>query len=847
MESVVSKRNPPQWGFGGIPSGVDVQSAPGESSRHVPRSHAKGQVTLQMILSRVLAHRRPDWPLTVLFVGLPIWWLLGVWQIMFFVVAIPMAIFLLKQRIIEMPRGFGVWLIWLAWILTGAFVIQVDAPGTALGAEMSRYLTFGYRFGWYVIATVVALYVLNIRRSISSELIIRNVAWLFVMMVGGGILGIAVPTLSFPSALQALLPSSIGKEPFVADLIHVQVAQIQGFLGYDEARPSAPFAYTNEWALAIVSTLPFFVVSWWARGRAWRFAMFPVLGLGVFAIVSSLNRGAWLAIVVVVAFVIIRAAARGHFRMLFVSIAIIAAAGTVLMFSPLGDLVIARFDNPHSNEGRANLGLTTVLATAEGSPIVGFGTTRDLIGNFASIAGGATADCPKCSPPPLGTQGQLWSVIFGAGFIGLILFVWFLLRQILSNLRVTSPYALAAVCCLLVLVVTMPVYASWGIGLYVGLIGVAVIARESPNGLPTLNNALRPVLRHAPAILVASTIGLFVGAGLHAVQGTPSTATTRILVPAGDLVGVPGARPTSLDSDAAIVTSRPVIALVSEKLGKPPHKVQSSLEVGAEPNTRVLLVSYTSSDEAEALQGSSYASDAYLSERRKLLAAANVSVQVRYGAREDALDEIYRQTRATLTSSNGDFLGATMSQVRADRAAASDLLFNVNDSSAGQVVSPAAIRSSNSLLIVRLASGIALGALAGLGIMLLYDRYGMPVGRRPGRRLDIDLPVVAWISPSAAVSGATLLRAYLPLAGIAPDPSSHRARKVASQLEASLDHQGFGGDTALLVAGTRSRAGTVRKEYARYVKMGIRPVGLIMTTSSQRRRPRRQSSRNASS
>ena len=62
---------------------------------------------------------------------------------------------------------------------------------------------------------------------------------------------------------------------------------------------------------------------------------------------------------------------------------------------------------------------------SRGSPVVGFGSTRDVEGTFTSIAGGATPSCPACGVPPLGTQGQLWLVLFSQGWIGTLFFLTF--------------------------------------------------------------------------------------------------------------------------------------------------------------------------------------------------------------------------------------------------------------------------------------------------------------------------------------------------------------------------------------------------------------------------------------
>src|SRR5205085_1961574 len=141
-------------------------------------------------------------------------------------------------------------------------VLQIHAPGTIAGASLTRYPTFIYRLLWYVAATVVMLYVVNTRRDLSNHRIALALSNMFVVVTVGGVIGVLRPHLEFRSALEYILPGAIRSNGFVHQLIHPVAAQIQDFLGYDEARPSAPFAFTNEWGLAIACFLPFFVLTW---------------------------------------------------------------------------------------------------------------------------------------------------------------------------------------------------------------------------------------------------------------------------------------------------------------------------------------------------------------------------------------------------------------------------------------------------------------------------------------------------------------------------------------------------------------------------------------------------------
>ena len=110
-----------------------------------------------------------------------------------------------------------------------------------------------------------------------------------------------------------------------------------------------------------------------------------------------------------------------------------AGRGAVLWASPLGNLAEQRADNQHSNNRRGMLLTETVGSVSQGSPLVGFGSTRDVQGSFSSIAGGATPDCPACGVPPLGTQGHLWLVLFSQGWLGLAFFLLFVVLALIRS------------------------------------------------------------------------------------------------------------------------------------------------------------------------------------------------------------------------------------------------------------------------------------------------------------------------------------------------------------------------------------------------------------------------------
>lgn len=730
----------------------------------------------------------PGWPLVVIFAGLPLWWVLGVMQIMFFVMTVPMLIHLIRRRDIVAPRGLGLWLLLLAWIAGGVLVLQVDAPGAVPGASMMRYLTFSYRLGWYAVGTIVLLYVINSRKFLTTERICQALSWMFVALLGGGILGVSMPTLEFPSLLEMLMPQSISSNGFVNSLIHPQVAQVHTFLGYEEARPSAPFAYTNEWGLAIALSLPFFIVSWWRRQGLWRLMVPFFLAAALVPIVSSMNRGLWLALIVMALFVTFTVALRGNLMFVVVTVGGLAAVAALVATSPLGTVVVDRLNTPHSNEGRTNLGTLAVESTAHGSPLLGFGTTRDVQGNFSSIAGGATDQCPACAPPALGTQGQLWLLIFGAGFVGAALFISFVLGQVLRNFRNSSAYSAAAACCAVAALVTLPVYTTVGPSLYMLLIAIGVMHREGDRpDQRSFSSLVTPGLRQWRFVLALGALGAVVGAGLQLWAGTSASATFSVLAPRNLVVGDDSSRPLSIDSEGALAASGRVIGAIQTTTGDDINDIPPNLLITAEPNSRILNVTYTHTDGTLARAGAEAAAQEFLSLRADLVA--------------DSGSDPLAGEHAQVIRSSGP-VGHT------DRWA------------------------------VLVSSGLMGGIALGLCLAPTVDGRVRRLRGDLGSRLDGRLPMLASLSDlrgdlrsqSAETHRARqVAEVYLPVAGVLADDTRDVAIAMATTLDRGLPGpEAWGGHRTLLIASTRSHPRSVNALYRSCRHNGLDPVGLIL-------------------
>jgi hypothetical protein len=438
--------------------------------------------------SRAPRFLKPGWPLAVLFLGFPLWWALGLAQLVFFAVAAAMAVILYRQRPLRVPRGFGLWLLFLVWMLAGVFLIRTHAPDTVPGGGgLGRLAGFTVRAGWYFAITIAMVYVANTARQVPTQRIVRLLAWMFVVTTGFGVLAVLAPTLEFRSPVEMVLPQRLVSTNFVRTLIHPSLSSSSDFLGYLQPRPTAPFPYSNAWGNNLALYLPFFVLAWFGRDAGWRRKAAPlVLVVAIVPITFSLNRGLWLSLAVAAVYAAIRLAVNGRGRALQALVGGVLVGGLVFVSSPLYDTLMLRIETPHSNERRAGTAETVVSVTAQGSPFAGYGTTRTMQGSFSSLAGGETDQCRQCAPPPLGTQGFLWRLVLTTGFVGTGLCLSFFALQFLRRARGPAPIDVTTCTVLIVAVLCFFVYDSLGSAMFTAFLAIGLMARadEQPTEVP---------------------------------------------------------------------------------------------------------------------------------------------------------------------------------------------------------------------------------------------------------------------------------------------------------------------------------------------------------------------------
>ena len=440
---------------------------------------------------------RPGWPLTALLVLYPLWWALGMGTLIVFVLAVPMLVHLRRLPHVRVPPGFGLWLLFLVWLLLSTTMLGQNPPGTLPDSASGRLVSVAFNLAGYLSATAVLLYAGNLTEAQLPRLrLVRQLAFFFVVVVAGGLLGSLVPTLEFTSVVEVLLPPRVAADVFVQSLVHPSAAQVQEVLGYPSARPSAPFGFTNTWGHCLALGLGWFVVSWLVRGStARRLAGLAVLGLAAVPVVLSLNRGLWVGLALLLALFALRLAARGRIAVLAVLVVSVVAGGAGLALTPLGTTVQERLANPHSNDIRTFTTERTLEAVAA-SPVIGLGSTRAALGSANTIAVGQADDCRRCGNPTLGSNGQIWLLLIAQGFGGAALYVGFILRSIWAYRRDRSPIGDAGLLALVVSLFFLLVYNALTMPLVLLFLSIAVLWRNAQH---------RDGENRGPAALLAST------------------------------------------------------------------------------------------------------------------------------------------------------------------------------------------------------------------------------------------------------------------------------------------------------------------------------------------------------
>lgn len=387
-------------------------------------------------------------------VGCPVWWVLGVVDLIWIAVGLLMLGILGRARNVTLPRGIGLWFLFLVLVLCS--VINLDGP--------SGLLVWGYRFLMYASAGVIAIYVYNARSRLTRSKIVAGLVALWITTVVGGYLGVLFPEATLRTPMALILPGGLLDN----DLVNAMV--VRGFAEYNpdsyfdfSPRPSAPYTYTNNWGQMFSILTPFVIVglAMWRR-RRWTWLLAVALPIGLFPAFLTLNRGMFIGLGLAATYVAIRQAVRGNAPALLAIAALVVVAASVFTVLPTEELLAQRLEDSSTTEDRASLYRQSIDAALE-SPFFGHGAPTD-------------ADDPNL--PPVGTQGQLWMVLVSHGPLALLCFVGWMFMAWLRSLPRHELVPMVANAGLLVTLVQVVFYGLLPQGLPIIAIFIALALRQ---------------------------------------------------------------------------------------------------------------------------------------------------------------------------------------------------------------------------------------------------------------------------------------------------------------------------------------------------------------------------------
>jgi polysaccharide biosynthesis protein PslJ len=340
------------------------------------------------------------WQPYAIFLGLPLWWLAGFSFFMWPLIVAPIVYPLLRRGDLRAPRRFGIWLLFVGWMIASGIELH----------SASRVIAWSWRLSFYLSATVLFLWIYNASRDrVPTRAVINGLAGFWVCVIYGGWLAVVYPTLQLHSPGEYIFPHSLLNNTYFYAHVHLQVAEVQRFLGFEEGRPQTFFAYTNAWGSTCAMLTPIALAALAAKpGPVWGRVLKVTLGLSVVPIIFSLNRGLWLSLGFGLAYAAVRFGALRDVQRVMRVLGAVVVVAAVIALSPLGGLVSGRFTHQTGDTSRLARDQAAQSQIAA-SPVLGYGAPQQ---------NAAVTHTQKS----VGTESEIFLLLYSHGVPALFLY-----------------------------------------------------------------------------------------------------------------------------------------------------------------------------------------------------------------------------------------------------------------------------------------------------------------------------------------------------------------------------------------------------------------------------------------
>src|SRR5581483_7264605 len=206
----------------------------------------------------------------------------------------------------------------------------------------------------------------------------------------------------FQSPAEHIFPHSLLNNTYFYAHVHLQFAQLQHFLGFNEGRPQTFFAYTNAWGSTTAMLTP----------------------IAIAALVFSLDRGLWLSLGVGLVYALVRFGALRDMRRVAKVVGAVLVVVALVAVTPLGGLVTGRFQHKTGDTSRLARDQVAQSQIAS-SPALGYGAPQQAVG--------ATH-----TQKSVGTESEIFLLLYSHGVPALFLFASFMTYTVVRTAKTRS-------------------------------------------------------------------------------------------------------------------------------------------------------------------------------------------------------------------------------------------------------------------------------------------------------------------------------------------------------------------------------------------------------------------------
>lgn len=356
----------------------------------------------------------PAWPLLTLFYGLPVIWAMGLLQFAPTILSIIMIIYMVMRRNVLVHSTLWLWFALMFWGVV--CLVSIDNASEFMG-WFQRYMNI---FN----AGIFTLYYFNARERIPNQWLLGGLLSVWITMVVLGHLALIFPEFRLRTPMSFIIPGGLLNNELVRNYVYPAMAEVQMPWGVEVPynRPSAPFNYANSWGLAYALLTPVvFAFMAGVKSTAVKILLGLALLLSLVPAVATSNRGMFIGLGAACAYVLLRLLLRGDWRAVGIGAVLILGTVTYLTVSGAVEEILGRQEYSDSTGGRASLYELTFAYTLR-SPLVGYGTSQ------MSESVGVS----------MGTQGQVWALMFCFGFVGLALFMLYVVSAFVNTWHIAS-------------------------------------------------------------------------------------------------------------------------------------------------------------------------------------------------------------------------------------------------------------------------------------------------------------------------------------------------------------------------------------------------------------------------